>query len=104
MLYSGNSFCFFIVFKDFLAQETAPKVIAKPACTAESAEEGEAAETDVEANPAETLPPMIPDLSQEPLKAKLAYTDESAEESEAVETDVETKLAEIILPMLLDLI
>ena len=50
---------------------------AKPACTAESAEEGEASETDVEANTAETLPPMIPDLSREPVKAKLAYTDES---------------------------
>ena len=76
---------------------------AKPACTAESAEEGEASETDVEANTAETLPPMIPDLNREPVKAKLAYTDESAEESEAVENEVEPKLAEIILPMLLDL-
>ena len=66
MLHSGNSFCCINVFKDLLVQETATKVKAKPAYTAESAEEGEVTETDVEANLAETILPMLLDLSCEP--------------------------------------
>ena len=69
VLLSANSFCFIFVFKNFLVQETAPKVKAKSAYTAESAEEGmegETAESDVEANLAETFQPMLLDLSREP--------------------------------------